>query len=414
MEKIIGMFGNKLTEDTRIENPIFSISIGDRVCSLVPPDFAFYNQLLVIIAFQTFILLMLGWLVFRIIVLPQKERHGKGITMLSMLFAFGIAIPFVILEPVGLMWFLDIRHVGLRMTLLAMPIVNSLRISEAYFGFTPKACKKNLYNFLVFFSCTFSIRFDPKTEKPIPVSSAYLVQQLKVIGRDFGIMCVVMSILAPYGWELFETGHEVNSFDHSLLDMFSWQHLANNLFATIVLSTSLSQSTTGVSFMFNLVYGYETDAIVLNPMFKSSSPSDFWGRRWNMVVHTGLKNGAYKPMRKLTNSRILSVLTAFFLSGIIHEYVNLVLYYEKGIAFEWKQVLFFGWNGILILLEYCLSSFPLFQWIGKNFPPIIISILVISSALPLAHLFLGDYIKFGYFDAVFMAEPVVICQSNFS
>ena len=84
----------------------------------------------------------------------------------------------------------------------------------------------------MFFSCTFSIRFDPKTEKPIPVSSAYLVQQLKVIGRDFGIMCVVMSILAPYGWELFETGHEVNSFDHSLLDMFSWQHLANNLFAT--------------------------------------------------------------------------------------------------------------------------------------------------------------------------------------
>jgi len=73
---------------------------------------------------------MLGWLVFRIIVLPQKERHGKGITMLSTIFAFGIAIPFVILEPVGLIWFLDIRHVGLRMTLLAMPIVNSLRISE--------------------------------------------------------------------------------------------------------------------------------------------------------------------------------------------------------------------------------------------------------------------------------------------
>jgi hypothetical protein len=49
MENIIDFFfGNKLTEDTRIDNPIFSILIGDTVCSLVPPDFAFYNQLLVV------------------------------------------------------------------------------------------------------------------------------------------------------------------------------------------------------------------------------------------------------------------------------------------------------------------------------------------------------------------------------
>jgi hypothetical protein len=181
-----------------------------------------------------------------------------------------------------------------------------------------------------------------------------------------------------------------------------------------MLSTSLSQSTTGICFMFNLAYGYETNEVVLDPMFKSSSPSDFWGRRWNMVVHTGIKNGAYKPMRKLTNSGILSALAVFVLSGIIHEYVHLVLYYEKGITFEWKQVLFFGWNGILIMLEYCFGSLPLFQWIGKNFPPIIVSILVISSALPLSHLFLGDYIRFGYFDAVFTAEPAIICQPNFS
>lgn len=73
---------------------------------------------------------MLGWLVFRIIVVPQKERDGKGPTMLPTLFAFGIAIPFVVVEPICLIWYLDIRHVGLRMTLLAMPLINSLRISE--------------------------------------------------------------------------------------------------------------------------------------------------------------------------------------------------------------------------------------------------------------------------------------------
>jgi hypothetical protein len=51
MENIIDfLFGNKLTEDTRIQNPIFSIPVGggEKVCSFVLPEFALYNQLLVV------------------------------------------------------------------------------------------------------------------------------------------------------------------------------------------------------------------------------------------------------------------------------------------------------------------------------------------------------------------------------
>jgi len=78
--------------------------------SCMPPSFH------IRIAFQTFISSMLGWFVFRIIVVPQKKRDGKGPTMLSTLFACGIAIPFVIVEPICLIWYVDIRHIGLRMT----------------------------------------------------------------------------------------------------------------------------------------------------------------------------------------------------------------------------------------------------------------------------------------------------------
>jgi len=46
------------------------------------------------------------------------------------LFAFGLAIPFVVMEPIFLMGFLDIKNVGLKMVILATPIVNSLRITE--------------------------------------------------------------------------------------------------------------------------------------------------------------------------------------------------------------------------------------------------------------------------------------------
>jgi hypothetical protein len=104
----------------------------------------------------------------------------------------------------------------------------TMKLFAAFFGFTPSTCSKNLHNFIVYFSCTFEITFDPKTENPKPASSAYLMKQLKCIGQEFGYTMVVMSILAHFGWELFDTRQEVNSTEHSLQDLFSWQHLANN------------------------------------------------------------------------------------------------------------------------------------------------------------------------------------------
>jgi len=33
----------------------------------------------------------------------------------------------------------------------------------------------------------------------------------------------------------------------------------------------------------------------------------------------------------------------------------------------------------------------------------------LRAALPLAHLFTGDWIRLGYLDAVYLAEPVIVC-----
>ena len=127
-------------------------------------------------------------------------------------------------------------------------------------------------------------------------------------------------------------------------------------------------------------------------------------------MHRGLKNGVYKPVRERSLSRVKAVMAAFLVSGIIHEYVNLVMFTDRAYQFKWKQMIFFGWNGVLILLEYVVGKWSMFQWIKKNFPPFIVTALVLSSALPLAHLFLGDWIRCGYFGAVSLAEPIVMCS----
>ena len=35
--------------------------------------------------------------------------------------------------------------------------------------------------------------------------------------------------------------------------------------------------------------GYATAPVFLNPLFASTSPSDFWGRKWNLTIHRNLK-----------------------------------------------------------------------------------------------------------------------------
>lgn len=179
----------------------------------------------------------------------------------------------------------------------------------------------------------------------------------------------------------------------------------------MLLSVSLSQSSLGVSLIYNVLYRCQTYEIVLNPMFKSKSPSEFWGRRWNTLVHKGLKNGVYKPTRAYTSSRMLAVVAAFAVSGIIHEFVNYVMYGNGGAYhFSWKQMMFFGWNAVLIALEYSIGHWVVFKWISRTLPQIVVTALVLCAALPLAHLFTGDWIRHGYFDAVYLAEPIFDCS----
>jgi hypothetical protein len=56
-------------------------------------------------------------------------------------------------------------------------------------------------------------------------------------------------------------------------------------------------------------------------MFLSSSLSDAYGRRWNNLIHKGLKKGVYKPSCWNTGNKHLVAFAAFSASGIMPEYM---------------------------------------------------------------------------------------------
>ena len=223
-----------------------------------------------------------------------------------------------------------------------------------------------------------------------------------------------------------------------------------------LLSTALSQSSLCISLLYSICWDCEVYQMVRNPMFSSTSISEFWGQRWNMVVHNGLKHGIYKPIRSYTTStsntaiintkysKYIAAFVTFLVSGLIHEYVNLVIFHNKessshhqypssSYQFQWKQILFFGWNGILIILEYWIfnqtnnndnnntngkNTSSLFavvldrivQFTQRYLPSLVVTACVLYLALPIAHLFTESYIQYGFFDDIYIAEPVIMCR----
>ena len=186
------------------------------------------------------------------------------------------------------------------------------------------------------------------------------------------------------------------------------------------MNVMLSFSLSGTALLASLLTGVSfDDNVTNNPMFCSSSPSDFWGRRWNNLIHTDLKRGVYRPiLRSNSGSKALASLATFCMSGILHEYVWALLFVPNHWQREeekeccpscychwWfgKQFVFFGWNGILIVLENvimtvlkskgdyysswmcCWSYLPL--WLRHH--------LVVVLSLPVGHLFTADMIGSG-------------------
>jgi hypothetical protein len=405
------LFGQKIDYNL-LNDALFEFSVGKSTrCAVTHPSIAFFNQLPLLVALQTLLSALLAFPLYKLNVQPTTTTKKKKNMISSSVFSFLIALPIACYEPIYIIRLFDIHNIGLRMVLMTLPLLGGLRVLESFFGFVPAIAAKNFTNYVAYFSCPFIVKFDENKQEPKRVSFKYFQQQLQIVGTYFIYTGLLMSLLWHYDWELFEVQSDVDSFDHAWHELISWKHLVNNYFVALILSLGLKQSTVGVSLLYSLALGYETQEVVLSPMTKSQSVSDFWGRRWNVAVHKGLKNGVYKPARYLTNSKLMGVLAAFVMSGIIHEYVNLVIFSRTNIEFKWKYMLFFGWNACLIFAEHTFGSLEMVQNIISKLPKPLITALVLCTALPVAHLFTGDWIVHGYFDAVMYAEPTILCRS---
>lgn len=154
-----------------------------------------------------------------------------------------------------------------------------------------------------------------------------------------------------------------------------------------------------------------------SPLTKSSSPSDFWGNRWDKPVAAALRRGAFRPLRQAGISRHMSALLTFCVSGIIHEYILVIMAQRKGIpnnplhqpyapAFG-QHTLFFLWNGVVLLLERTVESHPAIKWMQSNLPKRIRTMLVLLTVLPIARTFTDEYVASSFYSDMAFGFPLI-------
>lgn len=82
----------------------------------------------------------------------------------------------------------------------------------------------------------------------------------------------------------------------------------------------LSLTTDAFSLLLCLLH-LQPQPMFRNPLLRSSSPRDFWGQRWNLLIHGLFKRTVYKPLLQNGFPQPVAVMSSFLVSGLFHEYV---------------------------------------------------------------------------------------------
>lgn len=103
------------------------------------------------------------------------------------------------------------------------------------------------------------------------------------------------------------------------------------------------------------VLGYTPIEVFRNPLLLATSPADFWGRRWNLLIHGLFKRTIFKPLRARGVPAELAGVSAFVVSGLFHEYAFLAPPAARAMA--GGMLTFFLLQAPLVTGEKYLSRF---------------------------------------------------------
>lgn len=347
---------------------------------------------------------MTGYVLYKTVVEPKRND-----TATAMLIGWGVIIPLWIFYPVVLIHLLDIRNAIFKFVLGCIyPILCLFRTLECIYGFTPTWIRSSK-DYVGYYACVLLFQRDSKTQQLVPCPPKKVFRHLMNFLLFAFFTGFLQSFLTRYpSHAVFGGAEEWYNTDR----FWTWQLYANSLLHALLFQMYLTTYCEGLALAFTGLSGYQTKPVMLNPLLESKSPLDFWGRRWNLLVHHVLKNGVFKPVRKYFYSTTVAVVATFLASGVFHEWLLWAIFtntrgqldpitgecvsscYEPTYG---TSLIFFLWQAALIAIEMMVGRTPLFREIGRRLPQPVKTILLLVMGIPVAHYFMEPYFKCGFF-----------------
>jgi hypothetical protein len=128
---------------------------------------------------------------------------------------------------------------------------------------------------------------DRKTETVQSATTAGIVSKLKKLLPGLVETTLLLNFLNASDYAPFPR-KEIQS----IFDFLYWGNLINNLLLGYLAEIYLELGTRAAAIVISLLSGLETIEINDNPLSRSTSVSEFWGRRWNRMVSELLRVSA--------------------------------------------------------------------------------------------------------------------------
>jgi Membrane bound O-acyl transferase family len=319
---------------------------------------------------------------------PQKHNPTRT-NVWGYLLGWLVLLPVWIILPPLAVSELGVTNSIMRFCLCVIsPTISIFRILEAMYGFAPSHVMSSCGAYSLYFTSPLLL-VPPTTKHRIWRPAIFYHLPLFLTGLFIsGLYQSLLLLLIPYGTGPGSTPLHLYTWS-ALWDLQIWYV---TLSYAILLELYLSTFAAGLAMTTVLLTGHETQVFSKSPLFLSTSPSDFWGRRWNLLIHACLKRGIYQPIRSLGGPAVLAVVSAFAASGLFHEWLLpavMPLYPHT----HGTTMAFFLWQAMLIVLERIFA--PRVGTLGLPRP--LRTMCVIALGLPPGHWFLDSYLRSQFF-----------------
>ena len=395
------LYATKFEEDVRLPSLVVEVPFLGCKLGLIGSNPVFWAQLLILVSLQSIVNLVVAIVIYEFIIKNPKQGSWT-----PYLVGYGIVCPLLFALPFWLVEELDLRNLCMSIGAAASSCLLFFRCFEAMHDTVPLFATKSRTSFLLYYVSTVQFCFDESTGQVERCTWSDIVRKATNFISLFIQSVLMFSLLFPRNYELVTISE--GSFLRGIAG-----HLVNNFAMASLTSICLEVGATGMGLGISIATFVKTVDLNDNPLSKSQSPSEFWNKRWNTLVSNGLKRAVFVPLRKAGYSKPFAALSTFVASGLMHEYLLIILsYYEfkatGQITFSGTHLAFFVWNGVVLILEHYLKDHSVIRWISRTFPPPMKTALVILTVLPLAHLFTKSYADKGFYTSMGIGFPRVL------